>query len=90
MGVILVTHNFGVVADLCDRVIGDAERPGRRDRPGPGHLQRRPAPVHQVAAGRHPRGHEPPAVRSLSAVPATAGDPTTAGGPLAALNGVTP
>ena len=47
MGVILVTHNFGVVADLCDRVVGDAERPGRRDRPGPGHLLRRPARVHR-------------------------------------------
>ena len=56
MAVILVTHNFGVVADICDRV--SVMRNGRVVETGPVRvdLLRRPARVHPVAAGRHPRG----------------------------------
>ena len=56
MGVILVTHNFGVVADLCDRV--SVMRNGRivEKRTGAQHLLPAAARVHPIAAGRHPRG----------------------------------
>ena len=57
MGVMLVTHDFGVVADLCDTRRGDADRPDRRDRPGRAAVRRPAAPLHPHAAGLHPRRH---------------------------------
>ena len=56
MGVLLVTHNFGVVADLCDRV--SVMRNGRIVETGPGtvHLRRPAARVHPGAVRRDPRG----------------------------------
>ncbi len=50
MGVLLVTHNFGVVADLCDRVT--VMRNGLFVETGPvrAHLHGARAPLHAVAA----------------------------------------
>ena len=50
MGVLLVTHNFGVVADLCDRVARDAGGGARRGR-------RRSEMFHDSAAPVHPAAH---------------------------------
>ena len=60
MGVLLVTHNFGVVADLCDRV--SVMRDGRivETGPGPVDLRRPAARVHPRAVRRDPRGQREP------------------------------
>ena len=67
MGVLLVTHNFGVVADLCDRV--SVMQDGRivETGPGAGHLRRPAAPVHAVAARRDPRRQRARAARCAAA-----------------------
>ena len=58
MGVLLVTHNFGVVADVCDRVVvmqnGRLVEAGGRAQ----HHARSAAPLHQVAARRDARGQD--------------------------------
>ena len=58
MGVLIVTHNFGVVADLCDRV--SVMRDGRIVETGPARpIFADPQPrVHPVAARRDPRGQQ--------------------------------
>ena len=69
MGVMLVTHNFGVVADLCDRV--SVMRHGRIVETGPVRaiFNAATAPVHPVAARGHPRGGRSPRAANSPAVP---------------------
>jgi peptide/nickel transport system permease protein len=77
MGVILVTHNFGVVADLCDRVT--VMQTGRVVETGP---------VRAIFNdARHPYTRQ--LLDSILEDTAPRG-PLTARRPLAALNGVTP
>ena len=62
MAMLLVTHNFGVVADLCDRVTVMQQGLFVETGPGPRDPRRPVAPVHPVPAGRDPRrGSRPPA-----------------------------
>ena len=58
MGVLLVTHNFGVVADLCDRV--SVMRAGRIVETGPARsIFADPRHEYtQIAARRDPRGQQ--------------------------------
>ena len=78
MGVLIVTHNFGVVADLCDRVSVMQRRPDRRDRAGAVDL-RRPAPrVHPVAVRRDPRGQQASRALHAPAHTRTSGAPSPA------------
>ena len=70
MAMLLVTHNFGVVADLCDRVtvmqsgLFVETGPGARDLPAPR------APVHAVPARVDPRrGSRPRAAGTPAAHP---------------------
>ena len=60
MGVLLVTHNFGVVADICDSVA--VMQNGRIVETAPAErlFRRTPARVHPNAAGLHPGGRRSP------------------------------
>lgn len=89
MGVILVTHNFGVVADLCDRVT--VMQTGRVVETGP---------VRAIFNdARHPHTRQlldailedtAPRGPLNSGGPLNTGGTLSTGGPIAALNGVTP
>jgi peptide/nickel transport system permease protein len=89
MGVILVTHNFGVVADLCDRVT--VMQTGRVVETGPVRAifnDARHAYTRQlldaILEDTAPRGPLNPGG------PLDSGGTLSTGGPIAALNGVTP
>ena len=54
MAVIFVTHDLGVVADLCSRVAGDVRRPGGGGGAGRRALRPAAAPLHRGPARRDP------------------------------------
>ena len=58
---IMITHDLGVVAGLCDFVNVHVRGPGRRDRQPAGAVRAAPAPLHRRAAGTRSRGWTPPA-----------------------------
>ena len=67
MAMLLVTHNFGVVADLCDRVAVMQAGPDRRDRARSARSSSTPdAPVHRSRCSTRSSTRVPRARRSAS------------------------
>ena len=68
-GVILVTHDLGVVADIADRVVVMYAGPGGRAGDARRDLLRPPAPVHLGPARARSRGSTAIAPQRLPAIP---------------------